>query len=482
MAEKDTVQKTAAELNTVQQDAVEKFEDKISKALGTGYDINPATQTDGAALRRESLDEQIKLLTYSNEDLRFYRELPKTPARSTVEQYVIQTSKGRVGHSRFVREPEVATKNQSALGKKRVNMKFLSDTRQLTIASQIVDNIAGPEQIETEAALTVLMKSIEWAAFHGDADLSDDPTPDSGVEFDGLAKLIAKENQIDARGKVLDIAMLNHAAVMVAKGYGTPTHAYMPIGVHSQFVNQFQGNQRQIIRDNSAGDAEIGFGIDKFRSSRGPIALQGSTVMENDNILDEVKIQDPTAPLPAKVDSEVDTEANAKFTEEDIALGLEYKVVVSGDDAESRATATEVVAISDATDGVKLTITPNGLMGQRPQFVNIYRKGHETGEFFLIDRVAMHKANEEGVIEYTDVNNTMPETADVFVGEMSQAVLSLYELLPMIKINLGRMTATDTFTILWYGSLALKAPKRWVRIKNVRYTAVANVHGTGFER
>ena len=41
-----------------------------------------------------------------------------------------------------------------------------------------------------------------------------------------------------------------------------------------------------------------------------------------------------------------------------------------------------------------------------------------------------------------------------------------------MKLPLAQINASITFAVLWYGALALRAPKKWARIKNVRYIAV----------
>jgi hypothetical protein len=80
----------------------------------------------------------------------------------------------------------------------------------------------------------------------------------------------------------------------------------------------------------------------------------------------------------------------------------------------------------------------------------------------------MSKAT-NNVVVFTDKNLSIPETTDVFLGELNPQVISLLELLPMMRLPLAQMNATQTFTVLWYGALALYAPKKWVRIKNVKY-------------
>lgn len=393
--------------------------------------------------------------------------ISKKQVNNTVVKYAVFNQHGRTGHSRFVREVGVASINDPNIRQKTVQMKFLSDTKQQSIAAGLVNNISDPMTILTEDAIAVIAKSIEWAIFYGDAALSADSDPQSGIEFDGLHKLIDQENVIDLRGASLSEAALNKAAVMVGKGYGRATDAFMPIGVQADFANSLLDRQR-VIQPAQSGGFATGFAITQFLSSRGPINLHGSTIMENDNVLDESRIPAQNAPLPPQnVTATVQKGQGGKFRTEDLGAHS-YKVVVHSDEAESVASQAVTATVANATDGVKLDITLATMYGAQPQFVNIYRQGKETGHYFLIARVPASQAV-NGVITFVDKNETIPETADVFVGEMSPQVLSLLELLPMMRLPLAQMNATITFTVLWYGALALYAPKKWVRIKNVKY-------------
>lgn len=460
------------ELTQAQLNALGMFSEQATKSFTTGHVINPAEQQDGAALRREFLDDQLTMLTYTDGDLEFYRDLPRRASESTVAQYDVYLKHGKVGHSRFVREIGIAPISDPSIRKKNVNMKFVSDTKQISLASGLVNNIEDPMKILTEDALTVVAKTIEWASFYGDADLSDDASPDSGLEFNGLTKLIDADNVIDAKGASLSQELLNRAAVTVGKGYGRATDAYMPIGVQADFVNTQLEKQMQIVRDNN-DSVNMGFNIQGFNSARGFIRLHGSTVMELDNILDENYLPMPTAPLQPTVVATVKTAQAGQFRTADLTV-QSYKVVVHSDEAESAPSAAVTGTVANATDGVELAITVNGMYQQRPQFVSIYRQGAETGLYYLIERVAMSKAV-GGVITFVDKNITIPETADVFVGEMNPSVLHLFELLPMMRLPLAAVNATVTFSILWYGALCLRSPRKWVRLRNVKYLATKNV-------
>lgn len=464
------------ELTRAQANKVDEFIEQATKTLTTGYEINPSEQEGGAVLRREFLDDQISTLTWTDGDLEFFRDVTRRPSESTVAQYDVYLRHGRVGHSRFVREIGIAPISDPNIKKKRVNMKFVSDTKQMSLASGLVNNLEDPARLLTDDAVAVVAKSIEWASFYGDGDLSDNADADSGVEFNGLAKLIDKANVIDARGESLTEELLNRAAVVVGKGYGKASDAYMPIGVQADFINQYLGRQNQLVRDNG-DNVNLGFKVQGFNSARGYIRLHGSTVMELENILDEAMIPMPTAPREATVEAEVETGKKGRFTKDEDKRAYSYKVVVHSDEAESAPSEAVTATVANSTDAVKLTIKVNGMYQQRPQYVSVYRQGIETGLYYLLDRIPMHKALEDGTIEFLDMNQTLPETADVFVGEMSPSVLHLFELLPMMRLPLAQMNATVTFSVLWYGALALRAPRKWVRIKNVRYISVTDPHG-----
>jgi hypothetical protein len=451
------------------QVAEETLNEVLSKTFTTGYGITPDDQQDASALRREYLDDEVKMLAYDTNDFTIYPIINKQQVGSTVVKYAVFNQHGRTGHSRFVREVGVASINDPNIRQKTVQMKFLSDTKQQSLAAGLVNNVSDPMTILTDDAIAVIAKSIEWAIFYGDAALTHETDEQAGIEFDGLHKLIdQKTNVMDLRGKTLTEADLNKAAVVVGKGYGQATDAFMPIGVQADFTNNLLERQRALM-PSANGGMSTGFALTEFLSTRGKIRLHGSTIMENDNVLIEDKMPQQNAPLPPQsVAAAVQTGVSGQFRDEDLGT-QSYKVVVFSDEAESVPSEATTATVVNATDGVQLTIGLQSMYQAQPQFVVVYRQGKETGFYFEIARIPSSKANESNQIIFTDKNGSIPETTDVFVGEMSPQVLSLLELLPMMRLPLAQMNATVTFTVLWYGALALYAPKKWVRIKNVKY-------------
>lgn len=450
--------------------------EQVIKGWETGYGVSPDEQTGGAALRREMLSDQITMLTYSRDDLDFFRDLPRVSAESTVAQYVQYLSHGEVGHTRATRETGIAPVSDPEVRQQMVRMKFLSDQKRISIATMAANNVVDPVQQLTNSAIEVIAMTIEQFAFYGDADLSHDPSEGAGTEFDGVAKLVAQENVIDNHGKALTQEQLNQAATLITKGYGRPTDAYMPIGVHSTFVNQYLNNQTQIVSQNGQG-AELGYNIQAFHSSGGRIALHGSAVMENEQILNENRPTAYNSPQRATVEAKVNASGEGRFFETDIEQALEYKVTVTSEDAVSAPSDVATAAIENTNDEVEVSIQINNMYQARPDFVSVYRKGIKSGLYFLVARIGAREA-QQGVITYVDKNQNIPETTDVFVGQMSQDVIHLYEFIPMMRLQLAQIDASVRFSFLWYGALALRAPKRWVRIKNVEFIPSANGIGT----
>ena len=97
--------------------------DALNKALETGYGIGP-NQTGGAALRVESLEASLKVLTYTASHIKFWKKIPKSPAYSTVEEYNQQTNYGGQA-TPWVQEGELPQASDSSYVRRTQLVKFL---------------------------------------------------------------------------------------------------------------------------------------------------------------------------------------------------------------------------------------------------------------------------------------------------------------------------------------------------------------------
>ena len=431
-----------------------------------GYNVDPNNMNGFTTpLRVESLDDQVKTLTFGAEQFVFFNQISKRAARSSVEQYVTYDRHGDIGHSMASAEGAISKITAQSYGRHTINMKYLTTARQVTVQAGMANSITDPLQAATQDAVVSLASEIEWMSFYGDKDLHDANNTE-GLEFDGLNKLIPDTNVIDLHGKVLAEADLNDAAIMISKAYGYPTDAFLPMGAKSRLISSLLDRQR-VFQSSGAQNLTLGFNAPQFQSIAGMINLNGSNLMENYNILDE---NDPfVAGIKPTATAKVESASKAgKF--DDVAT-LEYRVVAVSQDTHSEAVATEPVVLTAKTDTVQLEVTVPTNFESPIEFIRVYRKS-EAGLFYEISKVSAHEAK-NGKVTIADENSTIPGTVDAYVGQMTPDVIALYEWLPITRFALATMTAAYTWSFLWFGALALFAPRKWVRIKNIATVEVS---------
>lgn len=431
-----------------------------------GYNVDPNNMNGFTTpLRVESLDDQVKTLTFGAEQFVFFNQISKRAARSSVEQYVTYDRHGDIGHSMASAEGAISKITAQSYGRHTINMKYLTTARQVTVQAGMAISITDPLQAATQDAVVSLASEIEWMSFYGDKDLHDANNTE-GLEFDGLNKLIPDTNVIDLHGKVLAEADLNDAAIMISKAYGYPTDAFLPMGAKSRLISSLLDRQR-VFQSSGAQNLTLGFNAPQFQSIAGMINLNGSNLMENYNILDE---NDPfVAGIKPTATAKVESASKAgKF--DDVAT-LEYRVVAVSQDTHSEAVATEPVVLTAKTDTVQLEVTVPTNFESPIEFIRVYRKS-EAGLFYEISKVSAHEAK-NGKVTIVDENSTIPGTVDAYVGQMTPDVIALYEWLPITRFALATMTAAYTWSFLWFGALALFAPRKWVRVKNIATVEVS---------
>lgn len=440
----------------------------VSKSFMTGYNVGEDDRNGGNALRRESLEDEIKNATFGSNDFTIYPLITKKAANSTIEQYVVRNDYGNFGNRSYTGEIGMAAINNPQVFQKVVRMKYITDTQQASLPSLAVNNVEDPLEFLRQSSIMVVAKSIEYGIFYGDADLSA-VGEGQGLQFDGLAKLVAPENVIDAKGQVLDEKLLNQASMKVAKGFGTATDAFMPIEVQNGFVTN-QLNRQWIAQ--ATGVNESGMELERFRSTRGLINLHGSTIMNKDKVLNlnsPLELNAPAAPV--SVEAKVAAGAGV-FSATDVAAGADYYVRVQGATGAS-APIKSHAALTDTKSEVTLSVKVSNISAVRPDYVEVFRKSTVEGdaEFYLVGRVPMYKAVTDvqgtSTVTFIDKNEARPATSDVFVLEMSPEVLALLELIPMMMFELPQMTTSKSFAMYWGGSIALYLNKRVSILKNV---------------
>lgn len=212
--------------------------DNLNKALSAGHEVNPLQLEGGGAFRVESLENSLKVLTYGDQHIKLWKKIAKQKAYSTVEQYGQLIDYGR-GQGAFVGEGVLPDTNDSTYARKAAFVKFLGTTREVTHPMTMVDSAFGNVVArQNQDGILWMLKQLEQALFWGNSKLA--PGGEEGLEFDGLDRMIDKENTIDLGGKYLEERHINWGAQMIIQNYGTPTDLYLPFEVMAQFSAEAQ--------------------------------------------------------------------------------------------------------------------------------------------------------------------------------------------------------------------------------------------------
>ncbi|HAA43184.1 MAG TPA: hypothetical protein DCE02_04165, partial [Ruminiclostridium sp.] len=146
--------------------------DALNKALAaehlTGRDTTNLTTASGAPLKVESLEKTLKHITFRENDIRLWKDLPKKPAYNTVEEYNQQTSYG-ANRGGWNREGELPEEEDSVFVRRAQLVKYLgvtkSVTHQMTLVNTMIGNVM--ERAIKDGTLWIL-RTLDQGLYFGD--------------------------------------------------------------------------------------------------------------------------------------------------------------------------------------------------------------------------------------------------------------------------------------------------------------------------
>lgn len=452
---------------------------ELNKALNTGAYAQAngvAAQENGAALQVESLENSLKVLTYSDEHVKLWKKISKTPAYSTVEEYNQLLSYGS-NTGGFLPEGTLPETDDSVYKRQASFVKFLGTTREVTHPMTLVRSAHGDVIArENQNGILWLMKQLEHGLFWGDSSLAQPGK--EGVQFDGLDKLIDGANIIDIAGKDLKDTDINYAAQMILENYGTPTDLFLPYETLADFSNAYFPKERVIMPTQGQG-YQAGLVVNKFQTHGGPVEFNPDLFLQKTkplNMNGTGGVKAPTA--PETVVGALDTKNNAEFAKSGKG-SYTYYVTACNRFGESVPKKADAVAVTeeDFVKGIKVTITNASSMVVAPEYFSIYRTEADGTQAYCIAKIPAANISASGTTEFVDLNETMPNTHTAFMGQFTPDVLTFKQLAPIMKMDLATLGPAYRWMILIYGVPQLFAPKKFCKIKNIKAASRVNPNG-----
>ena len=451
--------------------------DELRKALSAGYAIT--NQTGGSAMRVESLEQSLKVVTYSNKHIVLWRKINKTPAYSTVEEYNQLLSYGATDRGAFTREGELPQSSDTSYARRTALVKYLGTTREVTHPMTLVNPAHGDViAMENQAGILWLLERLEDSLFHGDAALAFDGEAE---QFDGLDSLIDPSAYVDLEGGAMTEDAIEQASNQVYENYGYPSDLFAGPKPLSDLVKQFYPRHRVSLP--APQDGTIGQSINSMATQAGLIQFNPNLFLRKTKN-PPAAATSPSAPVAAGAlaasDSGVADSAEWAKQLGTVTANQTFTWAVTmcnrfGESAPIYDTLAVPQASINADNAVNLQVTLAAALGPNPpEFIRVYRSlpGVTTttpADLYEVQKVPVtsQTAAVAMVAVAVDRNFILPNTYTAYLGELSPQVLTFRQLAPMMKLDLAVLAPAYRWMVLMYGVPVLYTPLKWTRLINV---------------
>lgn len=444
--------------------------EQLVKAMGTGTPgaaYGEGLYGDMSAIRPQSLESTLRVVTAKEEHLSFWRSIGKKTANSTVEEFNVMDSYGNDGDPFIVEGGRPIERNSNYL-RQTALVKFMGVTRGVTMPGQLVQTVGVGDAVAAEARSGTmwLLQQVEKNLFFGDS--SKNP-----LAFDGLlsqvknfvkGKSYASQHIIDMRGQPLSEAILEDAATIISDNWGGANlDLFLTNQAHKDFSKLFIGpNGRQRVID-IGSNVLMGQPVRGYAANAANILFKSDKFLKPDGAPKVLSQKDsPAIPSSATVSSAADS--NSKLE----AGTYFYFVSSKGPAGESSAKVTDSIAVPS---GQKVSIViPRVLNDDSKLAATSYKvyRGYSSDP-------AQAKFMVEVADAGTGVNQTLVDDGSNIPGceyaflidNDAEDVLAFKKLADLMRVPLGLVDTTSRFMILMFGMLQVYNPRRIVVFKNV---------------
>jgi hypothetical protein len=448
----------------------------LQKALGVSGTMPRIGLTGLDALGIEDLSGLMASAEVEEEQLHFWRDIPKEPAYDTVKQWTRLDSFGGSGATGFIQMGDNGVITDPVFARLSKEVKFMAVKGSLYLTAQVTRLVGmhgniGQTGMETseETKMMELLILAEQALFYGNSALDI-------TQWDGVIKQIddaaTVQNQIrmDLRGRAPDKYFLERLVQIMANNAANPTHLYLP--------NQGMRDLRQsLFPETRLGEGSrvgrIGqdfneYLIQEINADPGRFQLRRTQTLTR-GARGGLPLYEPTTALgTAPTAPSTVTGVAAALSALPYRPGLAgdtyfYSVAAVGKGGRTAATASSGVV---ATDAQKITITINDA-DANVQFYEIWRNKAGTDGSISTNRLFLGRCARTGsATTFVDDGYTIPGTYDMLLLRLGLRDILFAQLLPVVKRVLPQTLTANDYGIMLFGTPVVKTPTKNVHIVN----------------
>lgn len=462
---------------------------QLQKALEagsiTGRETTDLSSASGAPLKVESLDKNLKHLTFKESDIQLWKMVPKKAAYNTVEEY---NQLADYGQSRggFYNEGELPNEEDSLYIRRAQLVKFMGVVKSVSHPMTLVNtNVGNIVEREIKNGTLWILRQLNKSLYFGDESL----VPQ---EFNGFLAQHQKNSGAtsleeyhtsgvvqDARGTYLTEELIEDSANGIIQNFGLGNQIFAPPAVLSNFVKNFYGNKFIQPNTQALSAGVMGQRVKEFESQFGNIGLNWDIFFNKKP--SKTSASAATSILAPGVPTSVTSVVTAadplsKFAASD-AGSFKYGVAAVNRYGESALGISAAAAVVVAGTSVTVDFTDGGGANPATSYAIYREKVGGSGVYFYLftvsvtENVAGFDGAAAGAVR--DRNRYMPDTDQAILFQMDNEVIEFAQLAPLMKMDLALLAPAYRFMILLYGTPFLYAPKKMVRIINIGNNAPA---------
>jgi len=433
---------------------------ELRKALDIGYS-QPTTGTGFDALRVESLEQTLKVLTYSATHIRLWNAIDKQDAYSTVEEYNRLLSYGGDGGG-FLSSGELPGTEDTTYERADQKVKYIGTTREVNHPSTLVRTVP-PDLIATETANGALwmMGKLNRAMYYADATAIP-------LEFNSLTSQIiaGAGNVIDMRGQPLNKDAIENAAQLSVDNYGLITQFFSNPKVFTDFSKLHYAQQR-FNQPGTAGN--VGTPVKGYSTLSGDITFQPDVFVRKGDTAPSSATNAKAPAAPTVGTFVISTGVSGSLFGAADAGDYKYQVTAVNNYGESAPCALTAAQTVVSGGSIAFTIT-TGAGTYAETAYKIYRTQKGGSVAYYIGEL-LPRTKSGGVYQsttaHTDINTYLPQTFMGLALDMTPQSLTFKQLSPMIKMPLAIIAPAIRWMQLLYGTPIVYAAKKSVVFRNI---------------
>jgi hypothetical protein len=452
--------------------------------------------TGGAALRVQSLDSSLKVITFTDKHINFWKDIPKTPAYSTAEEYNQLTSYG-MQTGGFVTEGELPYSTTSDYLRKVALVKYVGTTRSVSHPMTLVRTMV-PDVIaqENSNGIMWMLRQIENALFWGN-----DKGRDASeyVEWAGIDQQIGGATGIGTGGgnnydmRNVNLAttpfttVVNSLAQTVVDQFGFPTDIYLPYQLLAKINDEFAGTAAQrIVLPSPAGNTQLNINVDSLMTQAGKVNLKPTYFLQRTRTIPTASKLLKSTTMAAAIGKTMTASSGGTPTTGYVPAAGWYKVNYTFENkyGETRGyegdggvatvpagIAGACIQLNGTTQSIRITLgSADTNDADAAEFVNIFLSPMcatqalaQAATVYWVQRIPL--GNAVTTVDWD--GRRLPNTYTAFIGQNTSDVLTFRQLAPLVKMDLATIAPAYKWMILLYGMPVIFVPQKWTRVINI---------------